>query len=82
MWLSTREAAQRLGVTPSTVRCYIYRGHLYAVRHGGRLLVTRRSVETYVSLRHSGYSVVWTDQRTPVFRRWATQEPVYDCEAL
>jgi hypothetical protein len=46
--LDVREAAQAADRTPETVRRWIWSGRLNAQRHGNRLLVTRRDLESLV----------------------------------
>ena len=43
--LDVREAAERAGRTPETVRRWIWTGRLVARRHGNRLLIRRRDLE-------------------------------------
>ena len=43
-WLSVKDVASALGLTPRTTRLLISEGHLAAQRHRGRVLKVRRSV--------------------------------------
>lgn len=47
--LDVREAAQLARRTPETVRRWVWSGRLKARRHGNRLLVARREIESLLS---------------------------------
>ena len=47
-WLSTAEAARRLGVTPRTVYCFIDRGELAVFRMGRVIRVREHDLEAFI----------------------------------
>lgn len=51
MGIDTTTAAGHLGIRPDSVRWLIRRHHLDAVRIGGRWLIDRTSLQTYVAMR-------------------------------
>lgn len=51
VWISTAEAARRLGVTPRTVYTFIDKGELTAFRMGRVIRVRERDLEAFIEAR-------------------------------
>jgi excisionase family DNA binding protein len=65
-WLTTKEVAAVLGVTPDTVRSQVMRGHLQAHHvHPRKLLMHRAEVERYRQ-EHLG-RFGWDQRRAPEY---------------